>query len=411
MVVTLKNGTNQTLQLGIYFSILPEEGPEYDEDEYPTILLPGQTKIYDYGTIAPEDGYTRFNVALMSGDSEVVGNSYVISETSAPGYLPLDDTPIVDFWTREITPDDLLFVDKPVNPDPLKTAWVVRDTTLTADLFREGVDKIVAYTGTGSAGGAGPGGSDMENTEYIFTQARGYLDSPTVGQGLLESNPYLVAARLAGEDARDALVEAVGTAVENHDMAGGKSGAIYNTNEGSGEWSLTIPIYSAGGFGTLILDLDPTHYPKVNAYANFAKSMLAWAIVIAFELWVWRHFQEIYFVMMGAKPAKGNTVVGGSGAQITSFLVATAVTALLVSAPVVFWAAVDSNFTWASAVTGGDNPMQNVTDTVISMGIYMVYKCFPVATALSSIATVFLVRKSSILLVTGTFTVIRFLIA
>jgi len=115
-------------------------------------------------------GYT-IQVVWTDMPSTLLGNSLIATGDSPT--LVFSDTQqligIGDLGPMGETLDTTMVITvvRQTNPDNRKTLWVTDDSTLTGDLFREGIDKIVAFQsegGTTTEGGGGGGGTEMRIT-------------------------------------------------------------------------------------------------------------------------------------------------------------------------------------------------------------------------------------------------------
>jgi len=390
---TLVPVTVQVIRVG-----LPDD-TEYLEDTV-TIAV-GKTFSKAYTLELTESFGETLKMNYLGGSGTLVGNSY-ISDTGEEEYtLFTTFLPGTDTISFNLTTYITVFGRAPT-PDDKKSLWLLDDTTLTADLYREGVDKIVAavgISGESSTGGTGGG----PNAEYVATRQKAYLQNPS-GAGTTESelNTFIGEAAEQGETAKNAVEDAINEATENHTLT---STRFDTTNSGDSDFSIT---YEAMG-RTFTLNFDPATNEKLSNFILWVKGFIAWALLILFEWFLWSEFQKYYFNLMGTAPAKGNPVVGGTGAQVTSLLVATLITAVLATIPVLFWAAADSGMTWASGIAT-TNPIDDATG-VLAKGVYLAQYCFPLGTCLAATTTAFFIRKFGLLMVVGTHTVTRFFIA
>jgi len=109
------------------------------------------------------DSYT-INFYKPGGNYDIVGNSFVAIDSSQQTLLGQSTGSWIDGNLHRVSFGDSTPVPAST-PDHSKTLWRVEDTTLTADLFREGVDKVV-YAGAlyRSSSTGGTSTTDMVNT-------------------------------------------------------------------------------------------------------------------------------------------------------------------------------------------------------------------------------------------------------
>jgi len=330
-----------------------------------------------------------FQVFGVGQSGTLVGNSYVgpggsgltalVTDSLADGAGPGDyQSYSVDCSSR--APND----------DAKKTLWVVDDTTLTADLFREGIDKLKE----GSGSGGGGGGMSLEdfattNVESIAALQKYSYDHPKVAPTF--DSDHTIAAE------RDAAVTTITEAMSARELPDYSSSAAGV----SSPLTLVFP----HDLGTI--DLDPAHNAQVTALAAWMKTSIAWLIAALFGWWLWGWFREVYVVISSSVPAKGNPVVGGTGAQATSLILAGLITAVIVSAPTLFWAAADTATAWIST-SGGLHPLESGS-TPIQVGIYLLRFFFPVATFLAAVTSLLVIRKGGLVIMATAQTFVRWM--
>lgn len=378
------NVTNPNITAVTARVVLHKEG--YDDDYAAADIAPGDTRtfsgLYDVD-------YLRLQYLDTRPGSDLVGNSYV-SNGETPGWLNFGAETYDAFGGAGTMP--LLTGGRSPTPDAAKTLWMVTDDTLTADLFREGIDKVVAGAATG--GGSGGMTSDQfagTNTEAVAGYTKYVYDHPL---SVPNMNTDSTVASMQGA-ANTALAEALNArgVMNMGTVPGGSSGVL----------AMEIP-----HLGTL--DFDPTHHAMLAAIFAWIKAAIAWFIVYKFEIWLWNYYMDGYKLLALAAPAKGNPVVGGTGAQGTSLIVAVAITGAIATFPVAFWALADSGYTWAAGIA--TNPMEATAgNTYLETGMYLANTLFPVGTALAAAAASMVIYKGGLLILGATHTVIRFFVA
>jgi len=333
------------------------------------------------GEIAFEITEARGEVVQMTPDYLMDGNSKIYTGDG------LTETTLF-FFNEEDTLLEFSFTGQEIGtPDAAKTVWILDDSELTAGVFREGIDKLV-YAADATSGSSA-GGMTYEqfittNTEDIAAQQKYYLDHPN-------AHPAFDVNAVMGENRTD--VEAAFSARELHELGTVSSGS-------SSGLTLTVPTIG-------IWNLNPSTNERLAPIFSFIKTAIAWIFVYFFETWLWQWFSRLYMTLSVSAPAKGNPVVGGTGAQATSLTVAIGITAGLVSFPVAFWALADSGFTW---VTTWTNPFNSPPSGLLSTAIYLVNCIFPLGTAIASASTFLIVQKGGLVLVAGIQTLIRFFV-
>lgn len=293
-----------------------------------------------------------------------------------------------------------------LQPEAEKPIWELSATTFDGDVYREGVDKVAgrldkvvtALGASGESGGMTLTEFETTKTEGIASQQQSIIDDPHAAVG--DGGPLMAEATLAGEAAKTALTDAIIAATETHVVNMG-------TPDPSASDDFDITMNFAGR--SVTINLNPANYPRIAEFSTFIKRCIAWAIFVMFEWFLWTEFRALMLVASGSQPAKGNPVVGGTGAQVTSLLVATLITAIIVTLPTLYWAAMDSDIVWAT--DHRVNPIDTGGGTNIGRAVFLLKFCFPYATALAAITSSFYVRKFGLITVLGVRTLIRFFIA
>jgi len=365
-----------------------------DEESGPEVFL----------TVAsPEDGHTV----------EKVGASYVMR----PGGVAETERPL---WNGTMgraadNPRPAIFTfGASTNPDGNKPIWELDDATLTAGLYREGVDKIVAAVASGG-GGAGQGTS-------------GGGGEPATGDPAVDSYRESVAYR------QDALIYGAGISVDggtgelsisNTDrLTGTSADAVahvenmkkkvadsrnikafsgnttgYTDTPAANDYIMALP-----GTG-LEINFDPLSNPQVATLCTFIRKLIAWVVVLLFECWLWAYFTQFMRDIIHSQQAKGNAVLGGTGGQATALLAAVAITAAILGAPAAFWLLADNMGGLQSIAV---NPLE--LSGAPAYAVHLFNCVIPVATLVTVCVTYFIVRKGALILFVGVSTVIRFVI-
>lgn len=257
-----------------------------------------------------------------AANATIVGQSYVF-DPGAENYAVLGPVNLgTDYATR---PETTFSV--PSNyplPDGQKTVWANNDSSLTAPLYREGVDKVVAAVMNGSGGSGGGSGSsgsdpaansDREAVATAIKQANQLTDfnelTPSASKGEMLS---------AGENARAQMVSLFGSAPTS-------VGYELNTS-GAPLLEIALPV----AFGGATFDLNPFQSPRLLTVASWFRTAVAWLAIVLLGKWIWEQLAEWVRGYATIQQAKGNPVVGGTGAQATALAAAGLMTAAIVVA-------------------------------------------------------------------------------
>jgi len=382
-----------------------EKWVEYGETmagvEYATVPANGQlVKDMSFLVAGPEsDMY--YELYVKNPEAVLQGNSYVTGASLLwEWYSVLYPNP-TGVYVETITSVGPSRLD---TPDESKTLWLLDDSTLTGDLFREGIDKVV-HAGTG-AGGAGGSGSGMSAAEFAETKTEMVSDlvndTYTNPENIASGSEFLMGQLEVDTKSATAKGE-IETAMGERGLP--DLGSASASGSG-GLLSITFPVASIG-----TINFDPADNPRVHAVANFMKAAFAWVVYAWFQLWVWNYLKEIYFVLSGSQPAKGNPVVGGTGAQATSLVVALAITGVLVSFPSLFWTLADSGMTWTVGITSNPFELAASSGSYTSTALYVAQQFLPLGTMLAAFTSTIALLRGGLILIAGLQSLIRFFVA
>jgi len=336
-------------------------------------------------TLHPTWPLTGYQIFIRSSvdDGTLVGNSYV-----STGALPEPDgewiqfgetfTLVVDAWTEHVVP---IWDRRSATPDESKTLWRVTGDTLNAQVFREGIDKLVASTPTS-------GGSGMTKTEFQATATDDIAQAQIDLAGENKNEAYFSALAASKKTLAEASVaQAVPTL--------GTKGEI---NSPTSYLAPTLPY-----IGTI--NLDPASDPEMYKYCTFVKLVTGWALLVAFAWWSWSEFKTIVSGVTTVTQAKGNPVVGGTGAQATALLAAGLIFAVFLGVPAAYWLLVTVDTSSLSS-----NPFNSAPNTVVQTGLYLLALVFPYALALTLLAAAFVIRKAGTVMVLGVNAAVKFIV-
>lgn len=93
---------------------------------------------------------------------------------------------------------------------------------------------------------------------------------------------------------------------------------------------MTINLPAAMGGGSI--NTNPFQNATVKAIANGFRTALTWLSLVLLGGWIWSQMAEWFRALAQSQQAKGNPIFGGTGAQATALLMATAITVAIVVA-------------------------------------------------------------------------------
>jgi len=346
--------------------------------------------------------YTVYERDIPAEGESKVGNSFLGTPgVSEPGTWTQIASGVVDKM-EPVGDNPMIEVEGMTNahaptPDDQKSLWLVQGNFLSAEVFREGIDKVVfatnAATSVNPGGGTG-GGDAMTKAEWDSTAT----EQIALSQGMaLNQNPTSQAAADAGALAKASTETALGTRTIP---------AVGSVPATSPNDIFTIELPGTGR----TLNLNPASNTRINMLGEFTRAAFAWIVYMMFQVFVWNFLKEIYMTLAGTVPAKGNAIVGGTGAQATSLIVALGITAVIVSLPTLFWAMADSGMTWAAGIT--TNPFQAASgNSILSAGLYLANFFLPLGTMLLAFSSYLFLLRGGIILAAGLQSIIRHIVA
>jgi len=260
--------------------------------------------------------------------------------------------------------------------------WKTSDETLTANLFREGVDKIIANS---SGGGSSGSGTSAEEVAVLQLSQ-------------LDSNPSVESATAAGAAKKTEAETALSTASANSRLVTGN--LTVREASAASAWLITLP-----GFGQV--DCNPLGESSVfGIVASWFRNIVSVLLLLGFEWWAWNEFAAIIRSVAMSPQARGNTVLAGTGGQATGLVAAGLLSTVLVSLPGVFWAAYDTAGTNLGAVVGDLLPSGVVFDVAGSL----LAASIPLGLITILVGQYFIVQKAGLVLFTTAAVVVKFIV-
>jgi len=141
-----------------------------------------------------------------------------------------------------------------------------------------------------------------------------------------------------------------------------------------------LQITMPSSMGGHVFDMNPFTSDKFAGVATFVRNALTWLLITLLAVWVFRELGEWVKAINQAQQAKGNAVVGGTGAQATALAAAGLITAAVIIA-------VTALLAWGLSALNVGSLIANLSENPMSSapaGVYaMVDAVFPVGVALS----------------------------
>jgi len=316
------------------------------------------------------------DVFRLESDTELVGASLIYSVGAGVAYKYLGSALVVDENPpppAEPDPTEYVFyVSGTPLPDTL-TTWMTDDSTLTANLFREGIDKIVS--GTLGSGGSGGG----TNTETVAASQISLEQEKPTTQDMDDD---------AGDYTSDYSTEFA--AVTGNRATGNYT--VTPVTSAPSIFALHLPVH---GGGNITIDTNPQNVTEFAAIFVWLKVIATFMLLVWFDWWVWEEFQKYQLHLGALQQAHGNTFAG-TGGQATALVAAGLLAVLITSFPGMLWAYFDSAFTaFGTNVLGELLPQ---TSNFLAGGFYLIGLIFPLGLAAVVLGQYFVVRKAGVLI-------------
>jgi len=362
------------------------DGEVWHESTGPTFkLAPGESRVVSYSGGAPGD-FLESKLVWKYYDQTLNGNSYLATgpELDGEGGVTIYDG--TDSPEIQMANDFGELAHRPPNPDQEKTLWMVAGDELTAMVYREGVDKTISFLKSQSANGSAMTFDQFvtTNTEQVAALEKNYYDNPHEAPTFSDGG-----AGAAASSEAQAAINGVVLRLPSSAAPSEPSGWIINTPFGA-------------------MDMNPMSYPEVETFVVWQRKAITWVIVVLFEIWLWNYFFKVSVPVSSAPQARGNPIVGGTGAQATSLVAAGLITVAVISLPTLFFAYVETeSFSWYTT-TSFEFPQ--LATSAGSRGWDLANSVFPVQVALSAIASTLLTLKFGTTLYFSTVAVIRWIV-
>lgn len=372
VVVTNTDVYPATLEMSTFTDEGDEEEPLY-EFEYQTGQVPGKTtKTFTFTTIpGAEHG-------LIVNQWRGVGSSLV-----GQSFLGTGATYIEIYNDMGLGPNDAIPLSLAAGQgapllDTRKTVWLGTDTTLTADLFREGVDKIVGFDGQLIAAVENSGG--MTLTEFGTTYTEGANERLA---GSLAANLDFDGSHPTEAEAFQAAASSVGDAAALEQTAlypTAPTETGYEIGTGTDATSL-LAVTMPAAFGGATFDFNPFTGERMGPVTSWFKYALEWLTLVLLGVYVNKEMATYARALGGVQQAKGNTYAG-TGGQITALVAAGIMSAIIV---VFVTALVAWSFGAISMLGLVTSVSVNPLLGLAGGALWMMLQCFPVETIIAAL--------------------------
>lgn len=161
-----------------------------------------------------------------------------------------------------------------------------------------------------------------------------------------------------------------------------------------------------------VFDLDPASSSLVSAGAAWVKTLIMWVVLILYVFWAVNFLEHKIEVMAVVPQARGNPVFAGTGAQLTAFSCAVAITAAIFVAIPAIWAiatipVLPSGGSMTTSVSGAGSFLSSASSSVINGALYLVWFFVPVSYLVSVGIHVLVFRKAALVVFVGVLVFIK----
>jgi len=152
------------------------------------------------------------------------------------------------------------------------------------------------------------------------------------------------------------------------------------------------------------INLDPMENETIASVVPWMKKAVTFVMTWLYFWYLWKQFNEVMMAVNGAQQAKGNPVLGGTGAQATALLSAGAITLVIVAVPAL-WFAGNAIAQTPLATVPTESDSQMVRTAIYLFGLVFPYEYFFVL-----LATLMALLKLKILIVSSVQAVVRWVV-
>lgn len=328
-------------------------------------------------------------IDVGANDGPVTMKSYTSGITVDDGVIVEDVNGVVEETSKTvITPST---DPQTVTPDPAQK--VVKPGDSVSKLPRT---KVVW-------GASGQSDSPSAQTDIVTNKTyregvEKQLEKPNIELDLADNRPTTSDMQSAGQAAKD-------QAEHSLDTVGTTIGVGTPPSDDATGFNV------AGQYSTMIANAWQQAVIGVSPAVAWLKALIRWAIAILYCMWVYKEIEHKLVTSMMLPQAKGNPVLGGTGAQLTGLAAAGLITVALLTVPVLLWSAYTTP--WESVGDALSSiPSAPITTSVESVNVALRWLtwCLPVDMLLAIPALVVTTKKAGWAIILGVAAVIRFIV-
>lgn len=160
------------------------------------------------------------------------------------------------------------------------------------------------------------------------------------------------------------------------------------------------------------IDANPMNHPLIAECIYFTRKILFWFAFFWYAFNCFKEINELSRQSLQLQQAKGNAVLGGSGAQATAFTAATVITGILLTLPIALWGQFDTSIgglTWGDLAT--TNPIDTAgTSAIIQAAVWLCLQFIPLQQLIGMWIGYMTLKTQGTALLAGVATLIRYVV-
>lgn len=354
-----------------------------------TIEVPGSSVVEVAAYVV---GVERDGPSWVRDEEAVTELGPVETESGIPQEPSTEDPPPKEKYKSPLVmpPDDLPEAgsstgiwDKGTDTKP--------DDLLTNATFKQGVDKLLKSQKSGN----GLSNGLLEEIRNAVSEHRDIAkDRAKQEKDAIDANPSDSTMSSQGSSAETAIRALYGEAPSAVDYEGSGSAPSF---------TLSLPSMMGGGS----IDWNPFRSDRWGPMASWCRQFMSWLCIVLLGGWIWQQIGEWTRGLAGLRQARGNPVVGGTGAQATALVAAGLMTTAIVvcTTAILAWAFGSISLSTILS-TVGLNPLGSMPSAIL----WCLDQIFPLATMLTCLAARLSFNLYASALYAGCAAVVRFVV-
>jgi len=336
---------------------------------------------------------TAATVATAAGTGSPSMPGYATVAAGAGTPAPVNTVPVMPNYPSGTIP---------TAPGGGATVWTPTTGTdvVTNPVFRQGVDKLVA--------------EQKAVAKAVVDQLKANDANAKTRDDAAKVVRDKVGARIDAENTAKAASDVAGASMSGQGAAAkAEAEALFGSTPTSKGWALTpggapdLSVTMPSSFGGGTFQFNPFTPERLGAVASWFRAAVEWLTIATLGVWVWSQLGQWVRGVASVQQAKGNPVVGGTGAQATALAAAGLMTVALVAAltALLSWSFESLNLAaFVASVTA--NPLA----TVPTGALWMLDQILPVATMVTALVARLTFNLYASTVYAGCAAVVRFIV-